>query len=916
MRCSAPGNAGIIQGTRLPSSFAPWACLVIALLVQASWAPSMLAEVRLPGIASSSLAPEIKGLALIEELHCAACHAADPALAARSKKAPRLADVGSRIQPAHVEAFIRDPHPVQPGTTMPDALSGLPPEERRDAARAITHFLLARGNPGFRVEAPDAVAAGHGHRLFHARGCAQCHSPRDPQGVESKPASSVPLGPLERRWSHRALVDFLARPHVARPSGRMPDMQLAPQDRERIAHFLLQDTKVPGHLAYTLYRGRVWEGLKGEDVQAEQAGHVDGFGVGILAKPQHHSAIRYEGWLIVTQAGPHAFRLTFNGGSLAVAGRTLLDIQPSPRRAPATHEAQTTLPPGRHRIQLTYFHTGYDPRFALDLEAPGLPRGPVPSSMLSTSETDVEPPPGPFHADPALVAAGRDRFARHGCARCHDDMGVTAAMSKPWTSLDPQRGCLGDASGPWPRYDLSPQQRAWMARALPRAEQPALDDATQVSKTLAALNCIACHERAGLGGRDREREVFFTGTQPALGDQGRLPPPLTGVGAKLNREWLSEVLLHGRRQRPYLDTAMPRFGEAHVRHLVEALGKVDALEEAPIPVVADIHEARAAGQALVGASGLGCIACHEFNGQPSGEASALDIARAPERLRKNWFHLYLRNPARFHPTVIMPAYWPEGRPALPQVLGGDAGRQIEAIWAYLAQGSKAPKPLGLSRESNELRVADMPELCRGQSPVGYRSIGIGYPERIHLAFDAGEMALRQLWKGEFASVSPGHFHPRGSQVVTLPPGIPFHRLAAPDEPWPRKGKSNHAFPQDHGYQFRGYHLDARRRPTLLYQFGEVGVRDLFEDRRDAQGNAFFRRTLQFESVHPPRPFHFRVAAGKTIAPKTAREWGVDALRVRIVDGPDAQVREGEASELLLPLALPPGPSSLTLEYQW
>mgnify|MGYP000735829221 CR=1 FL=1 len=31
----------------------------------------------------------------------------------------------------------------------------------------------------------------------------------------------------------------------------------------------------------------------------------------------------------------------------------------------------------------------------------------------------------------------------------------------------------------------------------------------------------------------------------ALGDQGRLPPPLTHVGAKLTPEWIAEVLLHG-----------------------------------------------------------------------------------------------------------------------------------------------------------------------------------------------------------------------------------------------------------------------------------------------------------------------------------------------------------------------------------
>src|SRR5205085_2756096 len=59
--------------------------------------PVVFAEAVVPGIASSQLDPELKGLVLIEELNCAACHASDAALAARSKKAPRLSEVGSRV---------------------------------------------------------------------------------------------------------------------------------------------------------------------------------------------------------------------------------------------------------------------------------------------------------------------------------------------------------------------------------------------------------------------------------------------------------------------------------------------------------------------------------------------------------------------------------------------------------------------------------------------------------------------------------------------------------------------------------------------------------------------------------------------------------------------------------------------------
>jgi len=85
-------------------------------------------------------------------------------------------------------------------------------------------------------------------------------------------------------------------------------------------------------------------------------------------------------------------------------------------------------------------------------------------------------------------------------------------------------------------------------------------------------------------------------------------------------------------------------------------------------------------------------------------------------------------------------------------------------------------------------VSDTTEICRGRSPAGYRGIGIGYPARINLAFDSGEMALRQGWKGDFANVDMGSFHPRGTETISLPPGIPFHRLTSLDENWPYKTK--------------------------------------------------------------------------------------------------------------------------------
>ena len=57
----------------------------IALL---STGPEVFAEVSVPGLTASKLDPELKGLVLIEELNCIACHTGDASLAARSKLVP------------------------------------------------------------------------------------------------------------------------------------------------------------------------------------------------------------------------------------------------------------------------------------------------------------------------------------------------------------------------------------------------------------------------------------------------------------------------------------------------------------------------------------------------------------------------------------------------------------------------------------------------------------------------------------------------------------------------------------------------------------------------------------------------------------------------------------------------------------
>ncbi len=870
------------------------------------------ARIHVSGIDESKLNDPLKGRILIEEMNCVSCHK-EPVIAESSKKSPRLSAVGNRLNPDHIRDFLLSPHKVKPGTLMPAMLEHFSIKEREQIANAITHYLVSLNKQDpFKITVPDSVAAEKGEELFHQVGCVACHSPRDENGKEIMKTKSVPLGPLENKYSHKGLTEFLRRPHSSRPSGRMPDMRLPQQDIEKISHYLLRKIKFPGNLAYMTWRGKVWEGLDG-DVQKETAGQTSNFNLESIGKIHHQTAIKYSGFLKVTETGTYTFYLELNGGSLSLGGKKLFSENPSNRRGTKKFKVSTKLDVGPAELDLVYFHTGRAPKFILEVEGPGLNKGPIPSKMLTVYDHPIEVTEA-LELDSILVTSGKEHFEKLGCANCHDDLQGKINSYPEMAKLRPGNGCLGEGKNV-PRYDLDKDQKKMILSALSKKEVPGLNDKEKIQKTLIQFNCLACHDRTGLGGIDPDRNKYFTGSKPELGNQGRIPPPLTHIGAKLTRSWLTDVMLAGGRQRDYLNTRMPSYREKEIESLVELFEKNDSLEEMSYPKVTNIKESKNAGYEMIGATGLSCIACHDFNGQRSGGAGALELIHVTKRIKKNWFHLYMRNPARFHPTVIMPSYWPGGQAIRKEILNGKTDLQIEALWNYLSDGERAKNPKGLSRQSLTLKVADETIMCRGRGTAGYRGIGVGYPERISLAFDSEQMALRQIWRGEFAHINHGSFHARGNERIQFPDGIPFHRLASMDDAWPYKGKTDYLFPQSHGYQYKGYYLNSKKRPTFMYEYGSIKIEDFFEDHLNDNGKAFFTRTVTFTTTAKQEPFFFRLGSGKEIK-KNGTSWHIDRLSLGLHEDMKILIREGDTKDLLLPVQLSKGKTIIKIDYKW
>lgn len=841
----------------------------------------VFAEPYIAGLHHGSPEGSLRGPVLIDELNCVACHAGGEAAQKSAKSAPRLAGVGSRLNPHFLEAFIANPQAQRPGTTMPNLL----PANAAESAKALTHFLLSVGKSDFAPEPPDRFAAEVGQELFHSVGCVACHSPRDDTGKETMAADSIPLGDLMPRYSVRSLSEFLRNSHKIRPGGRMPDMRLHPTEATRIANYLLAKTKVPGQLNYAIWQGKVWEGLE-LNVEKKKAGQVDAFHLEPLGQISNNSAIQFDGFLKVDAPGEHHFRITANGSRLRVNGELLGEIQPHHHRGVKKLEAKATLKAGWNAVELLYFHMGRDKK--LEVEMP---------TGVWRASTETIAPYEPYPADKDLADKGRAMFAKFGCARCHDDVKVSSPAATEWAKLDLAKDCSSAD------YQLSADQRQWL-----RAKTPTpLSARQQIDKTLTSLNCIACHSRDELGGVSEQRDAYFSGSHPELGNEGRLPPPLTGIGAKLQPDWMRGVLMQGRRQRAYLNTRMPNYSNRDVEHLPALFAEVDHIEAVEFAEFADPQPYKDAGLKMMGNTGFTCIACHDFNGEKSA-AGGLELIGLSERVQKDWFYHFMRNPAHFRPGIVMPSFWPGGV-ARADILGGDSKAQIDAIWTYLLGGKRVRSPQGLSRQSKQLQVADAAVICRGRgTPAGYRAIGVGYPSGVNLVFDSEQMNLMFLWKGDFASVDHGRFSMRGGDRVQFAPGIPFHRLPDADALWPYKRKTDYLFPGDHGYQYRGYFLDAKKRPTFMYKYGELQIEDFFLDSPES-----FTRSIRF-LAKSATTFQFRAATAAKIAKTGDGEFQVDRLKLR--SSQDGEVRLAELQELLIPLELPAGESTLTLEYRW
>lgn len=681
------------------------------------------------------------GRFLFEELSCVRCH--KPTAADRMAKTlveragPDLTEIGKRVQPGWLDAWLADPHKLRPDTVMPRMFAD---DEAGKAERyAVVTYLTSLSGPP--VE-PKPIAVGQysksvsdGGKLYLTAGCAACHGdkvtqpptrkkkddPDEDVKPEQKPEDSAYalgtagpqgfylLGAVGSKFTVESLAKYLQNPLATNPHGRMPNMVLSGQEAQDLARFLCKQTD-------------------------------DAIPKGMPAAPENKAAAEWKALgkqLLVTKG-------CVNCHSVAPGGTAMAALVNAP-----------------------------------------------PYSLLAKAR------------------------GGHGCL-----------AAKP----DPERV---------PAYHLDAKQKsaliAFLKDGLLGPGSPA--PAYQAKLALKRFNCLNCHNRDGEGGIAAELADQMKLLEKAENADDVSPPRLTGAGHKLRTPWFKQVLTSAGRARPWMTLRMPQYGEANIGFLADALPKLEGtIADEAIGKVAVTSEKIAAGRTLTGKSGHGCISCHDISGVSGGGTRGPDLALTDQRVRYDWYVRWMHHPQRIAPGTKMPQVALDGKSLLTSVYDGDADKQFEALWSYLALGPGLPLPAGMEPPKGlVIQVKDRPEILRTFMPdgAGTKAIAVGFPGGTSVVFDAATCRLGYAWSGNFLDASPVWNNRGGSPAKLLgpkfwtgPAGFPWAVTDSRTPPDFAKRATDPAFghqlsndalaPGPRLVHFAGYALDPAGVPTFRY----------------------------------------------------------------------------------------------------
>ncbi len=300
------------------------------------------------------------------------------------------------------------------------------------------------------------------------------------------------------------------------------------------------------------------------------------------------------------------------------------------------------------------------------------------AGFLSSVAPMVKQPGAP--TDAAVIARGKTLVQTKGCLNCHTLKLDNQFKAKPlaelaaatWTS-----GCLAEASaGKAPHYALAKAEREAL-QAFAATDRAALKRHVPVEfaeRQARNLNCTSCHGQ--LDGFTRYEML----------------------GGKLRPEWMAQFIAGDIKYKPrhWLAHRMPVFPQ-YAADFATGLAMTHGFPpKTPAEPPQDLELAKV-GQKLIGVDGgFSCISCHSVGAVKAAqvfESEGVNFAYATERIQRAYFERWMRNPLRIEPQTKMPVYFQEdGSSPLPDVLGGDTVKQLDAFWQFFRLGNKITPP--------------------------------------------------------------------------------------------------------------------------------------------------------------------------------------------------------------------------------
>lgn len=802
---------------------------------------------------------------------------------------------------------------------------------RTDAGQDTVPFVAAFERFARHQEIGQAVA---GRLLISELSCAACHKNVSEQ---LQPKGGPRLDGAGNRLGREWMIRFLMNPQREKPGTTMPDVLSGLPDSDRrsaansLAAFVTSMQKPFPEIKGSGAQGVPFEFWKhGDAMQGRQLYHQ----VGCVAC--HEADEDYE--TVETKPSPLDQLLKQLDDDelvelgLGAAARRVDSVPHSDLAAKYSPRSLTFFLLDPHQTRTT----GRMP----DLKLGVVEAADIAAWLLNKQVRDPTVSSDVGSSQEQQKLAGRRLFQELGCINCHAIDGMTAARKARALSdlaFTASRNCLNGAHEGLPKFELDEMQTAAIRTACSgestgsSAEQAA--DAS-LELQLLKLNCMACHERNDQGGVGRYRRPYFeTVGHVDIGDEGRLPPPLTGVGRKLKPAWLNQVLKGQGDVRPHMRIRMPIFPGDQVGDLPEWMAEADRLREKPRSekeVFGDISGLADAGRHLLD---TGCVQCHSLRGDALPGVVGIDLEGIASRVEPQWFHDFLLDPGSLKSRTRMPTFFPNGKSQNAAILNGDRERQIAAMWAYLknVRRMKLPPKIELARSQNyELIPTDRPLLLRTfMHEAGTHAIAVGFPEKVHFAFDAEQVRLALAWRGRFLDAQGTWFvrfappaEPLGADLVQLPPGVPFallDRSQSGKQSDHAEAESTRSFSSEgSNYQFQGYRLDKQGVPTFLYRFRRFDI----EDRIVAKEDASLTRVLRITDRTPGEPsadLWFRGHFGKSLTHDGRFHYTSDTgVSVKVLKGlrhaGELEARQNEI-QWIVPVEVEQT-STIEVQYSW